>query len=70
MAAVAAKLLDEFKTLATDELLIVRDQVLSLTEARQREALNRLRGASEGKELLAKLLAGRDKERAGGWQPT
>lgn len=64
MTAVAAKLLDEFKTLATDELLLVRDQVVALTEERQREALNRLRGATKGKGLLTKLLADRDNERA------
>jgi hypothetical protein len=49
MTAVANKLLDDFKKLAPDEQLIVREQVISLTEAGRREALNRLRGSSAGK---------------------
>ena len=63
MTAVATKLLDDFKKLAPDEQLIVRESVISLTEVRQREALNRLRGSSAGKGLLDKLLAERAKER-------
>jgi len=59
MIAIATKLLDDFKKLPTDEQLLVRDQVISLAEARQREALGRLRGASAGKGLLDKLLADR-----------
>jgi hypothetical protein len=39
---------------------------MSLTEVRQREALNRLRGSSAGKGLLDKLLADRAGERARG----
>ena len=66
MTVVATKLLDDFKKLAPDEQLIVREQVISFTEARQREALNRLRGASAGKGLLAKLLADRARESARG----
>ena len=66
MTAVANKLLDDFKKLAPDEQLIVRERVISLTEARQREALNRLRGSSAGKGLLDKLLAERARERARG----
>jgi hypothetical protein len=66
MTAVATKLLDDFKKLAPDEQLIVRESVISLTEVRQREALNRLRGSSAGKGLLDKLLAERAKERARG----
>jgi len=37
--AVANKLLDDFKRLAPEEQLIVRESVISLTEVRQREAL-------------------------------
>jgi hypothetical protein len=37
-----------------------------MNKALQREALNRLRGASEGKGLLDKLLADRAKERTRG----
>jgi hypothetical protein len=66
MTAVASRLLDEFKKLAPDEQWVLREQVISLTEARQREALTRLRGASKGKGLLAKLLAERARERARG----
>jgi uncharacterized protein (DUF1778 family) len=58
--------LNDFKKLAPDEQLIVRERVISLTEARQREALNRLRGSSAGKRLLDKLLADRARERARG----
>ena len=66
MTAVANKLLDDFKKLAPDEQLIVRESVISLTEVRQHEALNRLRGSSAGKGLLDKLLADRARERARG----
>ncbi|MGA3182764.1 MAG: hypothetical protein ABSF38_20770 [Verrucomicrobiota bacterium] len=66
MTAVANKLLDDFKKLAPDEQLIVRERVISLTEVRQREALNRLRGSSAGKGLLDKLLADRARESARG----
>jgi hypothetical protein len=66
MTVVANKLLNDFKKLAPDEQLIVRERVISLTEARQREALNRLRGSSAGKRLLDKLLADRARERARG----
>ena len=57
MTAVATKFLDDFKKLPPEEQVFVRDEVILLTEARQREALKRLRGASQGKGLLAKLLA-------------
>ncbi|HTE95536.1 MAG TPA: hypothetical protein VK678_18795 [Bradyrhizobium sp.] len=63
MTAIATKLLDDFKKLPPDEQLLVRDRVISLAEARQREALERLRGASAGKGLLAKLPAERARER-------
>ena len=63
MTAVAAKLLDDFNTLPPEEQLLVREQVISLTQARQREALDRLAGSSEGEGLLAKLLADRAMER-------
>jgi hypothetical protein len=66
MTAVANKLLDDFKKLAPDEQLMVRESVISLTEIRQREALNRLRGSSAGKGLLDKLLADRARERTRG----
>ena len=66
MTAVATKLLDEFKKLPPDEQLIVREQVISLTEARQHAALTRLRGCSAGEGLLEKLLAARAEERASG----
>jgi hypothetical protein len=66
VTALATKVLDEFKKLAPDEQLVVRERVISLTAASQRAALNRLRGASAGKSLLAKLLADRAQERARG----
>ena len=66
VTAVAAKLLDDFKKLAPDEQMIVRERVISLTEVRQREALKRLRGSSAGKGLLDKLLADRARECARG----
>jgi hypothetical protein len=64
MTSVAAKLLDDFETLTPEEQLLVRDRVISLTENVQHKALERLRGASAGKELLAKLLGERADERA------
>ena len=66
MTAVANKLLDDFKKLAPDEQLIVRERVINLTETRQREALKRLRGSSAGNGLLDKLLADRAGDRARG----
>ncbi len=56
----------EFEKLAPEEQVLVRNQVISRTEARQREALKRLRGADKGNGLLAKLLADRAGERARG----
>lgn len=67
MTAIATKFLTEFEKLAPDEQVLVRDQVVSRTETRQREALQRLRGVDKGEGLLAKLLADRAKERACGW---
>jgi hypothetical protein len=66
MTAVANKVLGDFKKLTPDEQLMVRERVISLTEAGQREAMNRLRGSSAGKGLLDKLLADRARERACG----
>ena len=66
MTAVANKLLDDFKKLPSDEQLIVRERVISHTEARQHEVVNRLRGSSAGKGLLDKLLADRARERTCG----
>jgi hypothetical protein len=66
MTAFANKLLDDFNKLTPDEQLIVRERVISLTEIRQREALNRLRGSNAGKGLLDKLLADLARERARG----
>lgn len=66
MTSLAAKVLNEFKKLAPAEQLVVRDEVVSLAEAHQCNALKRLRGASKGKGLLAKLLAERAMERARG----
>jgi hypothetical protein len=66
MTSVAAKLLDDFETLAPEEQLLVRERVISLTERIQQQALERLRGASANKELLTKLLADRAGERARG----
>ena len=66
MTAIANKVLDDFKKLAPEEQLIVRERVISLTETRQQEALIRLRGASAGKGLLDKLLGDRARERTRG----
>jgi hypothetical protein len=66
MSTRAQAILEEIRALPPREQWIVREQVVSLTQDRQREALNRLRGASRGKGLLAKLLADRAKERARG----
>lgn len=66
MTAVATKFLKEFKKLDPNEQLAVRDQVIALTEARQRAALMRLRGASKGERLLEQLLEDRAREPARG----
>ncbi len=66
MTAIATRFLDEFEKLAPEEQVLVRNQVISRTESRQREALKRLRGSSKGKGLPAMLLVGRVKERARG----
>ena len=66
MTAIATKFLNEFEKLAPDEQVLVRNQVISRTEPRQRAALKRRRGADKGNGLLAKLLADRAKERARG----
>ncbi len=66
MTAVANKLVEEFKKLPPNEQLIVRERLILLTEAPQREALSRLRGSSSGKGLLDKLLVDRGGERARG----
>ena len=66
MTSVAAKLLNDFETLAPEEQLLVRERVISLTESTQRKALERLRGASAGKELVERLLEYRAGERARG----
>jgi hypothetical protein len=63
MTAVVEKLLRDFASLAPEEQLLVREHVIHLTEGIQRSALERLRGASEGKQLLSKLLADRAEER-------
>jgi hypothetical protein len=63
MTSTAEKLLDDFRTLAPAEQLMVRERVISLTEQIQKQALERLRGASGDRELLAKLLADRAGER-------
>jgi hypothetical protein len=66
MTAVAARLLSDFENLPPDEQLLVRERVISMTESIQQKALERLRGASSGKELVAKLLGDRARERARG----
>ncbi|HET6248638.1 MAG TPA: hypothetical protein VFE47_13130 [Tepidisphaeraceae bacterium] len=66
MTSVAAKLLVDFQTLAPDEQLQVLEEVISLTENTRRKAVERLRGASAGKDLLTKLLEDRAGERARG----
>ncbi len=67
MTAVAARLLDEFEKLAPEEQLLVRERVISLTESVQHKAIQYLRGASQGKGLLFKLLIERAGERERGW---
>ena len=66
MTRLAERLLSDFETLAPEEQLLVRERVISLTQSIQEKALQNLRGASKGKELLSKLLADRAGERACG----
>lgn len=63
MTSVAVRLLNDFESLAPEEQLLVRERVISLTAQTQRNALDHLRGASAGKELLTKLLGDRAQER-------
>lgn len=63
MTSVAARLLSDFEKLAPEEQLLVRERVISLTERAQQKAVESLRGASEGKQLLSKLLVDRAGER-------
>jgi hypothetical protein len=64
MTVTASKLLDDFQTLSPEEQLLVRERVLSLTESIQRNAMDRLRGASAGKKLLDKLIEQRAGDRS------
>jgi hypothetical protein len=66
MTAMAERILAEFNSLDPQEQLLVRDRVLSVTQERQREALERLRGSGKGEHLLEKLLKDRAEERARG----
>jgi len=61
-----ARLLSDFEKLAPEEQLLVRERVIHLTEGIQQKALQNLRGASEGKKLLSKLLIDRTAERERG----
>jgi len=63
MTTAAARLLSDFEKLAPEEQLLVRERVISLTESIQQRAIQSLRGASEGKQLLSKLLVDRAGER-------
>jgi len=64
MTATASKLLDDFQTLSPEEQLLVRQRVVSLTKDIQRRALERLRGSSADKALVAKLSEDRAGQRA------
>jgi len=66
MTAAAARVLKEFEALDPQEQLIVRHQVLSLTQQRQREAMARLLGSSKGKESAGKT-AGRPQAGTSPW---
>ncbi len=66
MTTLAERLLSDFKTLAPEEQIWVRERVISLTQSIQEKALQNLLGASKDKQLLSKLLADRAGERARG----
>jgi hypothetical protein len=66
MTALAERILAEFDSLDPQEQVLVRNRVLSVTQERQRKALERLIGSSHGKNLLGKLLEERKRERARG----
>jgi hypothetical protein len=68
MTTVAARLLRDFEKLAPEEQLLVRERVISMTESIQQRAMQSLRAASEGKQLLSELLVDRVGERARGRQ--
>ncbi len=66
MTAAAARVLEDFKALAPDEQILVRNKVVSATQQGQLDALNRFAGSLQGRDLVGKLLEDRkrDKERA------
>jgi hypothetical protein len=66
MTAAAAQVLKEFEALDPQDQLLVRNQLLSTTQQRQREALERLRGSGKGEKLVERLLKDRAEERARG----
>ena len=68
MTIVAAKLLNDFEKLSSKEQLLVRQRVFFLTESIPQKAMRSLRGASEGTQLLSKLLVDRAGERERGWR--
>ncbi len=65
MTALAERILLEFDSLNTEEKLLVRAHVVSVTQSEQRKAIERLRGSGKGEQLLEKLLKDRAEERAG-----
>jgi hypothetical protein len=66
MTALAERLIKDFATLDPQEQMVVRNHVLSLTQERQLQAIERLRGSAKGEHLLEKLLKNRAEERARG----
>jgi hypothetical protein len=62
MTALAERLLKDFETLDPQEQMVVRNHVLSLTQERQLQAIERFRGSSKGKDLVGKLLEERKRD--------
>jgi hypothetical protein len=62
MTAAAKKLLTEFALLDPKEQALVKNQMLSHPQDRQLAALNRLRGATAGSDLVTKLLKERSRD--------
>ena len=66
MSTNAQAVLDQIKNLPSADQDEICEEVLALKKLRQRAALERLAGSSEGLGLLDKLLADRARERARG----
>ena len=66
MSTKAQAVVEQIKSLPPSEQDEVCEEIVAFRKRHQREAVERLRGATAGKSLLNKLLAERARERARG----